>query len=164
MPQSIKVPKYRKGEDLRTWVTLYDTATEMNGWATMQRLLNAKLYLPSYIGEWAIYQTYSSWDDFAAALLDRFGKRESIKAIVDKVLSLKMKGKGSSALKRYIRNFEKLYGRYHHAIVQSELSKYDDSSVRRTSQSPVVTMDETSFISTFLNALRPTSLQYAVKA
>ncbi|CDS12577.1 hypothetical protein LRAMOSA11497 [Lichtheimia ramosa] len=159
----VKPVKYKKGDDLTIWVRLYDRVAEMNKWSDKDRIQKCALYLPSELRDWSLYQTHATWDAFADALLDRFARKQSIKSIVDKIMNLRMKGEGASALREYVRKFERLTGKYHiaHAEAQLQQSQSDPTS-RRVSQGPVISLDEASLVSIFLQSLKPVSLRYAL--
>lgn len=159
---NVKPPKYKKGEDLITWVRLYEKVAVMNEWTDKETIDKCPLYLCSDLRTWALYQTYTKWDDFAEALQDRYAKKQSIKRIADSIMSLRMQGKGASALRSYVTKFEKLVGKYHFACADAQLQQLHHQSGRRSSQAPVISLDEPSLISIFQQSLKPESLRYAL--
>ena len=77
-------------------------------------------------------------------------------------MSLRMRGKGVSALRAYITKFEKLVGKYHFACAEAQLQQSHNQSGCRSSQAPVISLDEPSLISIFQQSLKPESLRYTL--
>ena len=160
-------PRLKRKSDAKTWLLLFNSISESNGWSDSQRLAYALTNMPTEMSTWSLHKGYTTWKQFCPAFKEKYCKRIDLSRTVEKLWSLRMENR-YSRLRDYIHRFDELKMRYERGIQERENEiKSENSELSRTPAfvtEPFVTISKESFVGIFVRGLIPDSLRLHVSA